>query len=280
VSLLALDLFEHIPGWFDEHGGIGLAQKVGKLFFGPDATGEQIARVEVTLYGWFLAAPLVLLLCWMGTRNMKRVPTGLQNLFESIVKLLDDFASGMLGAKHGPYFATAIGAMFIYIHVSNVWGMIPGMGASTSVASTTLALAIFAFFLTHWAGFRFAGVGYLKHFAGDVWWLAPLMFVIHICGELARPLSLCMRLMGNIGGEEKATAIFISLGLATGLFIPVQVPLLALGLLTTFLQALVFCLLTCAYVAGALPHDHDHHHDHGHDHDHANAHGGVAVQPA
>ncbi|HVY61975.1 MAG TPA: F0F1 ATP synthase subunit A, partial [Planctomycetota bacterium] len=101
----------------------------------------------------------------------------------------------------------------------------------------------------------------------------------HIIGELARPLSLTLRLFGNVGGDEKAVAIFISLGVATGAYVPLQLPLSALGIFTSFVQALIFALLSSVYIGGALPHEHHHHDehghgDHGHGHDHAHgAHG-------
>lgn len=266
MSLLALELFQHIPGWL-----AGVAHALAPLFFGEHPSHQEEAFLEATLYGWVFVVPLLLILAFLGTRDMQRVPTGLQNLLEGVVELLDRFSKGLIGDKHYMFFANYIGAMFIYIHISNVWGIIPGMAASTSVASTTAGLALCTFVVTHYAGVRFSGAGgYLRHFMGEPLWLGPLMVIVHIFGELARPVSLCLRLMGNIGGEERALAIFISLGLATGLFIPFQMPLAALGLLTTFIQALIFCLLSCVYIAGTLPHEH--HHE---EHEPA-----VAVQPA
>jgi F-type H+-transporting ATPase subunit a len=271
---LALELFQHIPGWLAH-----LAEKVAPLFFGEvDPHGPEVAALEVTLYGWVFVVPTLLVSAVLGTREMKRIPSGLQNVLESVVGLLDGFAKSIIGEKHYLYFANYVGAAFIFIHANNAFGMIPGMGSATSVASTTLALALCSFVVTHYAGVRFSGIkGYAMHFVGEPKALGPLMVPIHICGELARPLSLCLRLMGNIGGEEKALAIFVSLGLATGLFLPVQTPLIALGVLTTFIQAVIFCLLTCVYVAGTLPHEH--HHDHGHGHDHGHAHQSHAHAP-
>jgi len=271
VTLLALDLFTHIPGWLN-----GTAQKLAPLFFGEVGPhSPAVAALEATLYGWIFVVPVLLIAAVLGTGDMKRVPTGLQNLLEAVVGLLDGFSKGVIGGDHYLYFANFIGALFIYIHISNVWGLIPGMASSTSVASTTLALALCAFVVTHYAGIRFSGpVGYLKHFLGEPLWLGPLMVIIHIAGELARPVSLCLRLMGNIGGEEKALAIFISLGLATGLMLPIQTPLIALGALTTFIQALIFCILTAVYIAGTLPHDHS---EHGHEAEEVGAQTAVAA---
>lgn len=266
MNLLALDLFPHIPGWL-AHVAESLAPNVFDETYG----SVQVGQLEAILYGWFFVIPLLILVTFLGTRNLKRVPSGLQNILEFLVETFDGFSKSMIGEKYYLFFANYVGTMFIYIWINNAWGLLPGMAAATSIASTTLALALCTFVVTHYAGIRFSGLKpYLMHYVGEPLWLGPLMAPIHIIGELARPLSLTLRLMGNIGGEEKAFAIFISLGLATGLMIPLQTPLAALGLFTTFVQALIFCLLTTVYVAGMLPHDHDHGHgDHGHEHEHA-----------
>ena len=88
---------------------------------------------------------------------------------------------------------------------------------------------------------------YLKHFAGPVWWLAPLMFPIEMVGNFARMLSLGMRLFGNIFGEHTATGIFMGL-------IPLIVPwpMMALGIFGAVLQTFVFIMLTMVYLSGAI----------------------------
>jgi F-type H+-transporting ATPase subunit a len=106
--------------------------------------------------------------------------------------------------------------------------------------------------------------GYLRHFAGEPAWLAPLNFPIHVIGELARPLSLAIRLFGNIFGEDFVLAILIFL---MG-FVPVQALIFPLAVFTSFVQALVFAILTSVYIATMTVHE-----DHGHEHDHAHEHG-------
>ncbi|GIW71956.1 MAG: hypothetical protein KatS3mg102_1498 [Planctomycetota bacterium] len=251
-----LEIHSHWPGVLS-----GLAQRVAELLFGTP-TPEEVAFVEASLYGWLFVIPLIAVVCWLGTRRLERVPGGLQNLLEAVVELLDNFTRSVIRERFAGRFATFIGSLFIYITLLNFWGLIPGMQAPTSTISTTCALALCTFVVTHYAGFRYSGVlGYLKHFAGEPRWLAPLNVPIHLIGELARPLSLMVRLRGNIGGEETAIAIFISLGIITGLFIPFQMPLMALGLFTGLVQAFIFCILSCVYIEGALPHEHEHEHD-------------------
>jgi F-type H+-transporting ATPase subunit a len=240
----------------------GIAHQIAGWFGDPAADPELVNFVEASLYAWLFVIPLLCLMCFLGTRNMKRVPTGLQNFLESIVKLLDDFTAGIIDRKYAWRFSTFIGSLFIYISVANLWGLIPGQQAATSIVSTTCALALCTFVATHWAGLRYSGPGgYFKHFCGEPAWLAPLNVPIHLIGEVARPLSLMIRLRGNIGGEETAIAIFISLGILTGMFIPFQLPLMALGVFTSLVQAFIFCILSAVYIAGALPHEH-HHEDH------------------
>lgn len=260
VPLLAADLRQHWSGWL-----AGLAERVAAVIFQGQASVDDIAFVEASLYAWVFVMPILTVLSWVGTSNMTRVPGRLQNVLEWAVGALTDFCKGMIGGKYYPKFVPYIGGVFIYILCLNIWGIVPGMQAATSTANTTAALALATFVTVQYAGLRYGGLGYLKHFAGEPVWLAPINVPIHVIGEFARPLSLTLRLFGNIGGEEKAVAIFVSLGLMTGAYLPFQVPLLALSVFTAFLQALVFCLLSAFYISGALPHEHpDHHHEPAH----------------
>lgn len=259
---LALELHDHWSGWL-ANAAIWLAHRI----FAHPAT-EDVAFVEASLYAWTFVIPGLALLCWAGTRRLERVPGPLQNVLEAVVWGLETFCRSIIGGPHWRDFVPYIGAIFIYIFALNVWGVVPGMQAATSTVNQTLALAACTFVMTHYAGFAYSGVRkYIMHFAGEPLWLAPLMFPIHVIGELARPLSLTMRLFGNIGGEEKAIAIFISLGLATGAYLPFHLPLSALAVFTSFIQALIFAVLSAVYIAGALPHEH--HHEHAHEVAHA-----------
>jgi F-type H+-transporting ATPase subunit a len=253
-----LDLRQHWSGWL-----AGLAEKIAHALFAKPSL-DDIAFVEASLYAWVFVIPGLAILCLIGTSRMTRVPGRVQNLLEWTVEALEGFCRSMIGAHFHSRFVAFIGGLFIYIFALNLWGIVPGMQAATSTANTTAALAIATFLMVQYTGVRLGGRDYVKHFLGEPIWLAPLNVPIHIIGELARPLSLTLRLMGNIGGEEKAVAIFVSLGLLTGAYIPFQLPLLALTIFTSFLQALVFCLLSCFYIAGALPHVHDHTRGHGH----------------
>jgi F-type H+-transporting ATPase subunit a len=270
MTPLAVDLESHWPGWLAP-----LVEPVANYLFEGKASHEDMEFVEACLYTWIFVIPGLALLSFLGTSKMERVPGPLQNLLEAAVGALQSFTRSLVSPPYDKVFFPYIGAVFIYIFAMNVWGVVPGMQAATSTVNTTAALAVCTFVLTHYAGFVYAGTGYLEHFVGEPRWLGPLMVPLHIVGEIARPASLTLRLFGNIGGEEKAIAIFVSFGIATGAFIPIQVPLLALGVFTSFVQALIFALLSAVYIGGALPHHHHPEEEHAHPqvHPHGDPHG-------
>jgi F-type H+-transporting ATPase subunit a len=108
------------------------------------------------------------------------------------------------------------------------------------------------FLFTHYIGVKYHGLKYIKHFLGPVWWMAPLIFVIEIIGHLARIMSLSFRLFGNIMGHELVLAILF---LLAGAFLA-PLPIMAMGIFVSFVQAFVFFLLSIMYFAGAMEHAH------------------------
>jgi F-type H+-transporting ATPase subunit a len=163
-----------------------------------------------------------------------------------IVKLMED----VMGDAW-PRFFHLIGALALYILISNLSGLVPGFLPATENINTTAALGLIVFFATHYYGFREHGVAYLKHFAGPLWWLAPLMFPIELISHLARPMSLALRLFGNIVGDHKVGTIFFGL-------VAIGVPMAALflGVFVSCMQTFVFCLMSMIYLSGAVSHDH------------------------
>jgi len=222
-------------------------------------------------YTWLVM--LVLLgLSVAASRNLQTVPRGLQNFMEMVLEqfftLLDDVI-GAGGRRYLPLIAT----LGLFILVSNLMGLLPGLIAPTSNLNTTAACALIVFFTYHWIGVRKQGLGrYLRHLCGPVLWLAPLMFIVEIFSHLARPLSLSLRLFGNMTGGHILLAVIFSLTLgmagwvATGSLpgILIGVPgsalliafttgfLLPLKILVAFLQAFIFCMLSMLYIAGAI----------------------------
>jgi F-type H+-transporting ATPase subunit a len=224
-------------------------------------------------YTWIVMVVLIGLSI-AASRNLQLAPRGVQNLMEAVleqfVTALDDVV-GPGGRGYLPLVAT----LGLYIFSSNLLGLIPGLMAPTSNLNTTVGCALIVFVTYHVIGIRKQGFGnYLKHFCGPVPLLAPLMFPIELVSHLARPLSLSLRLFGNMfGGHVLLVVIFLLMGLdgligwalsgrLAGLLIGIPGGaimiaftvgfLLPLKLLVAFLQAFIFCMLTMLYIAGAI----------------------------
>ena len=219
-----------------------------------------------------IAAALLIVLATLATKNYQKIPRGLQNLFEYAVSLLRGLVQGFIPGPQGDKYLPYLGSVFLFIFTMNMLGVIPFFRSPTMTLSTTAALGITTFVMVQQYAIRANGVvNYLKHFMGDVLWLAPLMFIVEIVGELAKPLSLSLRLFGNIFGEDNVVEQLMTLG---G-WIPVQAPMLLLALFTSFLQAFIFTTLSTIYIASKVVHEGGHGDEHGHDdhHEESPAHG-------
>ena len=193
---------------------------------------------------------LLTLLALFLRSNMKMIPGGLQQLIEVTVSALIGMLEENIGHGSKKYLPL-IGTLAFFIFLSNFLGMLPSFSAATSNFNTTIACALIVFLYYNYEGLRENGAGYLKHFMGPISWLAPLMLPIEIISHLARPLSLGIRLFGNISGEHIVVLVFYGL---VPLLVPV--PLMIIGLFAAFLQTFVFIMLTQIYIAGAIAHDH------------------------
>lgn len=240
-------------------------------------------------YMWIIMA-ILMCIAFIASRRLELVPRGLQNLMEIVleqfVTLLDDVL-GHEGRRYVPLIAT----LGLFILISNLLGLVPGQISPTANINTTAACALIVFFAYHWIGARKAGlIPYLKHFAGpmlatkifpnnvaDVAFkviMVPIYFLIEIVSHLARPLSLSLRLFGNmIGGHILLAAFFflmgfdgmlgwalrgswggILLGIPADLILVVFTVgfLFPLKILVAFLQAFIFIMLSILYIAGAV----------------------------
>jgi F-type H+-transporting ATPase subunit a len=181
-------------------------------------------------------------------------PGKFQHIFELIYGFLTGQTDEVIGDRGRPYTAF-FGTLFIFILFANLIGLIPTFESPTMFAAVPLGCAMAAFAYYNMVGVKTQGVGhYLKHFAGPMPFLAPLMFPIEIISNLARPLSLTLRLFANMFAGEQVTMAFMGL-------VPLIVPLPFLGLhvFVSFLQAYIFMLLTMVYVNDVLPHEeHEH----------------------
>jgi len=184
-------------------------------------------------------------------KGIQMVPRKGQNVIEVVIQSLENFMLEITGPE-GKTFFPYIATIFFYILISNLIGLIPGFVSPTANVNTTLSLALCTFVLTHAIGIKYHGAKYIKHFLGPMLILAPLMLVIELIGHLARVMSLTMRLFGNIFGKEKLLGILFGLA---GLYLA-PLPVLFLGILVSFIQAVVFMLLSIMYFAGAMEEAH------------------------
>lgn len=173
--------------------------------------------------------------------------------FEVLVGSTYGLMKGMLGPDVAKNYIPIIGTLAVYIFVMNVMALLPFGCPATDNLNTNAGMALTVFFATHWAGIRAQGpVHYLQHFMGPVLALAPLFFVIEIVGHLARPVSLSLRLMGNMTGDHNV--LFEFLYFKIPLF---PLPVMILGLLVCVVQTMVFVILSTVYLAMATDGGHD-----------------------
>ncbi len=178
-------------------------------------------------------------------------PGRMQHSFEVFFEFVKGQAEEIVG-HHGHKFAPMVMTIGVFILFSNLIGLIPTFESPTQNIRVTLGCAMMAFLFYHYSGVRHQGLlGYIRHFAGPVLFLAPLLFVIEIFSHLGRPLSLSVRLYANMFAGELITVIFF------GLF-PIGLPLIFMGLhvFVAFLQAYIFMLLTMVYLQGAVAEEH------------------------
>ncbi len=274
---------EHAAGGseHEESGAAGFTNIIALLhgMFPNAAWSKFLEHYEILAFS-FLIALILLGVAFAASRNPQMIPGGIQNGVEMVVELLTDFISGILGPKHAPRFVPFLGTLFIYIVAMNLFGLIPLMHSPTASLNVTVALALTVFVYVQFIGFKELGpLGWADHMLGSPrdltgWLLAPLMLPIHILGELAKPISLSCRLFGNIFGEDMLLVAFASLGIsmlplqAVPFGIPMHALFFPLALLGSFLQAMVFTVLSSIYILLMLPHEHHDEHGQG-EHQHA-----------
>jgi len=199
----------------------------------------------------FLASLLLVGVALVMRGSLALVPKGVQNFMEVMVESLYKLAEENIGHHWGKYFFPLIGTLGLYILLCNFMGLIPGFTAPTSNINMTASMAVPVFLATHYYGIKVHGVKYIKHFLGPIMLLAPMMFIIEFIGHLVRPVTLSVRLFGNMIAKHM---ILFALGLLAPVIVPVAI--LGLGVLVSLIQAFVFVLLTSLYLAGSVEEAH------------------------
>jgi len=183
-----------------------------------------------------------------------------RNLIEGFGDFIYKLCEQTMGEEKAKTYYSSMAMLFLMIFLSNIIGLIPGFLPPTVDLNVTLALGFFAFIYYNAHGIRVQGLwGHIKHFMGPMWYMAFLIFPIEIISHCVRPISLALRLRGNMNGDHLVLEVFSGL-------IPVAVPVvfMFLGLFVSFVQAFVFTMLTMVYISLATEVHHDHDHEEAH----------------
>ena len=242
------------------HDMFAITRLLNDLFGGPVSSLQHAVGIQTTPataidnpFALELLVTLGLILFFLIVRATLSVesPNAPQQVAEMIHGAIGDQSEQIIGHGYEKYqaFVTCI---FLFVLLNNLIGAIPGIPAPTAHPVVPLGLAVLTFLYYNYHGIRSQGpIGYIKHFAGPVWWMAWLILPIEIISHLARVLSLTIRLYANMFASDLVTLVFFSL-------IPIAVPAVFIGLhvAVSVIQAFVFMLLTMIYLSLATAHDH------------------------
>jgi F-type H+-transporting ATPase subunit a len=242
-------------------GPLAFTQLLNTLFAGPvdsllKAVGVHPANPAAPIDNTF-ALELLVVLGFIAFFSIVRFSLSVekpgvpQHFAEIIHEFIGGQAESIIG--HGyERFQAFVTSVFLFVLTCNLLGLIPGIEAPTQSAVVPLGVAVTVFIYYNFNGIRAQGpIGYLKHFAGPIWWISWLLFPIEIISHLARMMSLTIRLWANMFAGDLVTLVFFSL-------IPVGIPVIFLGLHlgVSVIQAFVFMLLTMIYLGQAVAHEH------------------------
>jgi len=199
----------------------------------------------------FVVTLLLAIFIPVGLSLRDEKPGRFQVFLEELVGGLRGMIEAQAGHGAGDRYLAVIGAFTLFIFFSNVMGLFFFLNPPTSNPNVTFGLAGISFVLYNAIGIRKHGFGYVKHFLGPIWWLAPLFFVVELVSHAARWLSLGLRLFGNMTGEHMVSGVFNKL---VPLLVPL--PIMALGLFAAVIQTFIFIMLTTVYIAGAEAEEH------------------------
>lgn len=200
----------------------------------------------------FVAAFLMLFF-GLASRRLQLVPSKRQSFLELIIEAFENLLVDIIG-EEGRKYLPMVATIGLFILSCNLLGLVPGFMSPTSKLNVTAGCALMVFVYYHWQGIKTQGLfKYLKHFTGPIPLIAPLLLPIEIISHFSRPVSLSIRLFGNIFAEELLIVIIASI---IPFFLPL--PFMAVAIFTSVIQAFVFVLLTCIYIAGAVAHEEEH----------------------
>ncbi len=237
-------LFDLIPG----------LDKVGHWLDTTWLTGADVGMTHV--WGSIFAVIIIIFLVLGSMGKFRAIPDDRltsRTFFEVILDALMDTMTQQMGRQKAQKYLPLVGTIAIFILFSNSLALIPGFSPPTDSLNVNVGLAVLVFLVSNIAGMMEHGFfGYMSHFFGPIrnWRALPLMllmFPIEIIGQLARPLSLSMRLMGNMFGDHATMAILLGM---LPFFLPI--PMLFMGLIVVVIQTVVFTLLSIVYISMAV----------------------------
>jgi len=205
----------------------------------------QTIEVKHVFYTW-VGMALLFAFAWIVRKRIAMIPGGAQNFMEIVIGALEDKVIETIG-EEGRRFVPVLAGLFIYIATMNLMGLIPGFDAPTANINTNVGMAIFVFLYYQYMGIERWRGHYIHHFLGPQKALIPLMLPIEIVSHLTRPVSLTLRLFGNIRGEETVLVLFFVMAPLIS-----TLPIYALFLLAKCLQAFIFFMLATYYLKGSL----------------------------
>lgn len=217
---------------------------------------ERIFETMHHVFAAILVLIILVALSLFARRRLKNIEEAIvpspkitvANLIEVLMTVIMSLMSDIIGKDYKRY-VPMVGTLALFILASNLLGLVPGFVPPTDNLNTTIGCGIIVFLYFNFHGMRVHGIGHITHLANPlgVWWgwfLSPLLFPVELVGLMVRPLSLGIRLAGNMIGDHKVLLAFAGV---LPLLLPL--PFYLLGLLVCIIQTIVFCLLTCVYIS-------------------------------
>jgi F-type H+-transporting ATPase subunit a len=240
--------------------------------FGTDAESAFGAYTADNAIPWytvmfFIACILSVVIIWILKGKLSESePGGGQQTLEVSVLAVRSMIEDIIG-PHGLKYFPIVMTFAVLILVSNLMGLFPLFMSPTAATSVTFALGLSSFLYYNYIGISENGLfGHLKHFAGPIWWIAPLIFPIELISNFIRPFSLGIRLFGNLFADEKVLETVANLAPPyTQWLLPL--PLMGLSVFVALVQTFVFILLSQLYLSEVSHAPHDAHAAHGVEHD-------------
>ena len=223
---------------------------LGNSLLGLVGMHEERPWADFIVMQLLVAAIFIVVFPLLRARLSADRPGKLQQTFELVYEFIHGQAVDQVGHAANKYISF-FGAIFLFVLLCNMIGLIPAFMSPTANPSVTCGCALATFFYYHLMGVREHGFKYVAHFMGPMWWLAPLMFPIEVVSHLARVLSLTARLYANMFAGEQVTLVFLQL---TKFAVPVI--FMGLHVFVGVIQAYIFMLLAMVYVGSAVAHEH------------------------